>query len=693
MRRTARIVGRRRSAAYRARMPNRLAASTSPYLRQHAENPVDWYEWGPEAFNDAARRDVPVLLSVGYATCHWCHVMAHESFEDDATAAYMNANLVSVKVDREERPDIDRVYMDAVVAVSGRGGWPMTVFLTPDGKPIHAGTYYPPERRGHHPSFLEVMQAVVDVWESDRPRAERHADDVARALSTQQPARGSLPTVDDIDRAVSYLASVFDRVNGGFGRAPKFPQAPTLEFLLRVAALRPGTDSAETATAMLSQMLDAMSRGGIHDHLGGGFARYSVDAQWLIPHFEKMLYDNALLARIYLRTWQLTGNDRFRTTAIEVLDWLDSTMADARGGLHSAEDADSEGVEGKFAVWSWDELAALLGDDLPLAAAIYGATPGGNFEGSNNLHRFNDLAAAAASLGVTTEELEEGRRRIDTRLRAARAERVPPDRDDKVVTAWNAFALRAFAEAAMILQDRRYLDRAEAIARFLTTECSPDGALARSWRDRPGHAAFAEDHAAISVALYTLYSVTGDEHWFTEAERHVAELRSSFADPDGGFHATRADAEPLVARPKNMQDNPTPSDNALAMEALVMHAAYTGDLAAHSEVEATMEAISPSALSHPTFGGYALAIWLTVLAGVKEVAVVGDDTALLSVVWNEFRPDLVLALGRRGGPSIVPLLTDRPPTSPPMAYVCRDLMCAAPTGEPGTLRHQLDDRF
>ena len=671
-------------------MPNRLASSTSPYLRQHADNPVDWREWAPEAFAEAERRDVPVLLSVGYATCHWCHVMAHESFEDEPTAGYMNDHFVNIKVDREERPDVDRIYMDAVTAISGHGGWPMTVFLTPGGKPIYAGTYYPKERRGNHPSFSEVMEAVVEAWNGDRTGALAQADHITEAIGRRHPAATSLPSLSDVTGAMAAVEASFDAVHHGFGTAPKFPQAPTLEFLLRFMALRPGTDEARTAEDMLTSMLEAMASGGIYDHLFGGFARYSVDAEWVIPHFEKMLYDNAQLARVYLRAWQLTGAVEFRDIACEVLDYLDSAMADSSGALHSAEDADSEGVEGRFAVWDWDELGRLLGDDRALAASIYGVTPDGNFEGANNLVRRSNLDDVARAHGLTREELEAAKTHIDDALRAARSQRTPPGRDDKVVTAWNGLAIRAFAEAASVLGERRYLARAEAIATFILTEASPDGELVRSWRDRPGHPAFADDHAAMAIGLYSLYASTGDERWFVAAESHVDRLRSGFADPDGGFFATSTEATDLITRPRNVQDNPTPSDNALALEALLIHAAYTADAEAIAEAEATMRSIGPLALRHPTFGGYALAVWLTHVVGIDEVAIVGDDTAELeAVVWSRFRPNVALAVGRDASER-VPLLADRPPIDTARAFVCRGFVCDLPVTKADDLADQLD---
>ena len=674
-------------------MPNKLADATSPYLLQHKDNPVDWFEWGSEAFAEATRRDVPVLLSVGYSACHWCHVMAHESFEDDDTAAFMNEHFVNVKVDREERPDVDRIYMDAVTSMTGRGGWPMTVFLMPDQRPIFAGTYFPKQRMAQHPSFMDVMGAVLDAWETNRPAVHDQANNIMNAISQGGPPPGATPTLREVRDAVVAIEEIYDEHHGGFGGAPKFPQAPTLEFLLRVAALEPETDTGATALRMLTGTLEHMARGGIYDHLFGGFARYSVDAIWLVPHFEKMLYDNALLAHIYLRTWQLTGDERFRSTAVEVLDYLDTEMADPIGGLHSAEDADSEGEEGKFAVWGWNELSALLGADLGLAAAIYGLTESGNFEGNNIPTRESSLAAIAKAHELTLDELHDKRGSIDEVLVAARQQRVAPGRDDKLVTAWNGFALKAFAEAAAVLSDDRYLRRAEAIAAYLAGPGRPDGSLVRSWRERAGVSAFADDLASAAIGWYTLFQVSGESRWFDAAEDAVRDLRTGFGDPEGGFFATSSSAESLISRPKNIQDNPTPSDNALAMEALQLHAALTGDLAAVNELEATMRALSVVARRHPAFGGHALAIWATHLAGVKEVAITGSEDAthdLKRVVWDTFRPDVVLALNH-GGLSSVPLLAERPATDVATAFVCQQLVCGLPTNSASELAVQLAD--
>lgn len=673
-------------------MSNRLAHATSPYLLQHKDNPVDWYEWGPEAFDEANTRDVPVILSVGYATCHWCHVMAHESFEDVDTANFMNEHFVNVKVDREERPDVDAIYMRVLTATTGRGGWPMTIFLTPDQMPIHAGTYFPKVSMGGHPSFTDVMTAVVRAWDTDRDDAVKQAITIADSLKARAPELQTAPTIEDIESAILRMAAGFDRVNGGFGGAPKFPQAPALELLLRAAALIPGTSAGASAKDMLIRQLSAMARGGIYDHLVGGFARYSVDASWYVPHFEKMLYDNAQLARIYLRAWQLTDIELFRQVAIDVLDYLDREMADPRGGLHSGEDADSEGIEGKFAVWTWDELGSVLGDDRDLAAEIYGATPDGNFEGANNLHRFASIEAVSRNTGLAPDELAQARKSIDDRLRTVRAKRVQPGRDDKIVSAWNALAIRAFAEGGAVLGEPRYMERAESIATFLLTDASPDGQLVRSWRIRPGSPAFADDHAALAVGLYVLYQATGNEQWYEAAEQHVEILRSEFVDSSGGFFSTREDAERLISRPRNTQDSPTPSDNALGLEALLLHASYTGDTSAIVEADRLMQSLSHDALHQPTFAGYSLAVWLTHGVGVNEVALVGPDegrTELERVVWESFLPNVVLASSSSDA-TVVPLLQGRVGSARSLAYVCRELVCELPVATPKALSDQIN---
>ncbi len=676
-------------------MPNRLARATSPYLLQHQDNPVDWYEWGDEANAAARARDVPILLSVGYSACHWCHVMAHESFEDPETAAFMNGHFVNVKVDREERPDIDRIYMDAVQATTGRGGWPMTVFLTPDGRPFFAGTYYPKVPSHGMPSFRDVLEGVTAAWTDRRDDLDGEADRISAAIRVTAPAVTELPDLEFLDRAVADLARTFDPEWGGFGGAPKFPQPSTLELLMRYAALFPERAGAGDALAMIETTLERMARGGIYDQIGGGFARYSVDRFWLIPHFEKMLYDNALLARTYLRVAQLTGREDFTRIAIETLDYLVEDMADPIGGLHSAEDADTQGIEGGYSVWTWDELGDVLGSDRELAAQIYGASPPGNYEGANVLHLPGTAAGTEPPSGLSDGDLAAAKTRIDRLLLERRETRVKPGRDDKIVTAWNGLALRTLAEAGAVLDVAAYRDAAVRIATFLTEVADTDGTLHRSWRrGRLGGAGFSDDYAATALGLYTLYETTGDQRWFDRAEDITRRMIELFADGADGFFATVADSG-LIARPKNLFDSPTPSDNALAAEALLMHAALTGAGESMRLLEGAVRAASASAERHPAFAGYSLAVWATVLAGIKEVAIVGSEPgagSLSDVVWQQFRPEVALAVGD-GSPTSVPLLEGRDRGNEARAYVCRDFVCALPVETPEALRVQLDERI
>ena len=675
-------------------MPNRLANATSPYLLQHQDNPVDWHEWGDEANAAARERDVPILLSVGYSACHWCHVMAHESFEHPETAALMNDLFVNVKVDREERPDVDRIYMDAVQAMTGRGGWPMTVFLTPDGHPFFAGTYFPKERSHGMPSFRDVLEGVSAAWNDRRGELDTQAARISAAIATTVPSADHLPDLAALDRAVADLRGSFDPEHGGFGGAPKFPQPTTLELLMRYAALFPDRSGADDALAMVTTTLERMARGGIYDQIAGGFARYSVDAFWLVPHFEKMLYDNALLARTYLRAGQLTGRADFTRVATETLDYLIGDMADPAGGLHSAEDADTEGVEGKYSVWTWAELGDVLGADRTLAGQVYGATPEGNFEGANNLYRPRSLSEIAATTGIDPEELAAAKAGIDRRLRERRATRVRPGRDDKIVTAWNGLALRALAEADAVLDVARYREAAIRIAEFITTIVDVDGTLHRSWRRGTiGVPGFCDDYAAGAIGLFTLFQTTGDPEWFDRAESIMDRMIERFADGDNGFFATEAESG-LIARPKNVLDNPTPSDNSLAAEALLMYAALTGDGRAARLRDGAVRAAGVPAQSNPSFTGQMLAVRATTLAGVKEVAIVGSGPAsgsLAGVVWDRFRPEVVVAIGD-GTPASVPLLEGRGGDGGPRAYVCRDFVCALPVDTAGALREQLDDR-
>ena len=676
-------------------MPNRLANATSPYLLQHADNPVDWYEWGDEALALAGAADRPILLSVGYSACHWCHVMAHESFEDDATAAYMNEHFVNVKVDREERPDIDRIYMDAVQAMTGQGGWPMTVFLTPAGGPFFAGTYYPKEPRGPYPTFMQVLTGVATAWTEQRDQLTAQADKLTAAVQSQLPPAQTPPDLSLIPQAITHLEARFDGQRGGFGSAPKFPQAPTLELLLRVAASWPEPLLRERSLAMLTKTLDEMAAGGIYDHLYGGFARYSVDAVWLVPHFEKMLYDNALLARLYTHAWHLTGNDEYRRVATETLDYLVQEMRHESGGIFSAEDADSEGEEGKFAIWSSAEFSEVVGEDADLLAAVYGVTPAGNFEGHNILERSRPLAEIAAAFELSDSDLAERRARADARLVERRRTRVPPSVDDKVVVAWNGLALRAFADAAAAFGRADYNEVAVGIAEFIATDATtPDGRLVRSWRDGkisgPG---FCDDYAAAAVGLFALYQSTGNERWYSDAIRLTDEMIRLFADPAGGaFFAVGADSVDLIARPKNLMDNPTPSDNSLAAEALAIRVAYAGEAQLDEHVSAIAQAAGVLAADHPMAVGHLLS--LLAVSPLRQVAIVpGDDGSaaeLIGVFRATFRPGHVLAAGS-AAPGGIPLLDQRVPIDGrAAAYVCEGFVCRLPTADPAEFARQLE---
>lgn len=659
-------------------MPNRLAEATSPYLLQHADNPVDWWEWGPSAFAEAEDRDVPVLLSVGYASCHWCHVMAHESFEDPETAAVMNRGFVNVKVDREERPDVDRIYMDAVQAMSGHGGWPMTVFLTPTGEPFFAGTYFPKAERPGHPSFGSVLEAVQHAWEHRRDDVESQAASLTASVAVTPPAGSELPGDADLRRAYEAIRSAFDSTNGGFGGAPKFPQAPTLEFLLRIA----GREWASDAGSMLAVTLSKMADGGIRDHVAGGFARYSVDERWLVPHFEKMLYDNALLARLYARAWQVTGVEQFADVARSTIEYMLRDLALPDGGFASGEDADSEGEEGTYYVYSWSEFLE-IGGSQPVAEVL-GISPEGNFEGRSIVHRARSVADVASDDQLDPEALQFDVAGVVEGLRRLRETRVRPGLDDKAISAWNGLAIRALAEAGIVFEDERYLKAATTAARFILTHLRrEDGRLLRSWRHgRASGPGFADDYGAVAVGFFALYQATGDPVWFEAGRELTEEMVELFWDESGGgFFATGTDAEQLIARPKNLFDNPTPSDSSLGAEALQHLAAYTGDAAHLDRLESTVRSASALIDRYPLGAGHMLAVLAVHATPAVELAVVGTDpkrSEMLRVVQSAYRPEVFVAVGDGEGDHGVPLLVDRPPVETVAAYVCRGFVCDAP---------------
>jgi len=684
------------------RFTNRLATETSPYLLQHAHNPVDWWPWGPEALTRAKLLDRPVFLSIGYAACHWCHVMERESFEDEATAQFMNDHFISIKVDREERPDLDQVYMGAVQALTGGGGWPMSVFLTPEGRPFYGGTYFPNEPRHGLPSFRQLLEGIDLAWKTQRTELEQTGVQLVGQLVDSQrlPAVQTPPSPALLETAVTLLERSADARHGGWGGAPKFPQAMTIEFLLRRASV----GVAGTGT-VARRALDAMADGGIHDQLGGGFHRYATDARWLVPHFEQMLYDNAQLARAYLHSWALSGQARDRDVATGVLDYLLRELRTPDGAFAASQDADTEGVEGATFTWRADEIERELGADAPLFAAAYGVTPAGNWEGVTILSRVRSSAELAQTFSIKPADVEARLAAARARLLEVRAARPQPARDDKALAAWNGLAIAAFADAARLLRPAdpeaaaRYGDAAIAAAdAILAGLLGADGRLGRSWKDdRASGAGVLEDYADLAEGLLALYVATFDERWFVTARQLADAIVDRFADPEGAFFDTASDAERLVTRPKDVQDNATPSGSAMATLVLLELAALTGEGRYRSIAERALATITPFTARYPT----AFAQWLQAmdfaLADVAEVAIVGalgdPATEALLAVAGGFVPNRVVATASDGDASSVPLLHDRPRRDgKPTAYVCRGFACRQPVTDPDALAAQLAEQ-
>ncbi|GAB3422496.1 thioredoxin domain-containing protein [Flindersiella endophytica] len=663
---------------------NRLGAETSPYLLQHADNPVHWWPWSDEAFAEARRRDVPILLSVGYSACHWCHVMAHESFEDERTAAYMNEHFVNIKVDREERPDVDAVYMTATQAMTGQGGWPMTCFLTPDGEPFYCGTYFPPEPRHGMPAFGDVLAAIVRTWDERRADVLEAGAKVVESLAQQAFPAGSTPTADALDAAVRTLGQQFDSAHGGFGGAPKFPPSMVLEFLLR-SHVRTG----DAATLrMVEKTCDAMARGGMYDQIGGGFARYSVDHQWVVPHFEKMLYDNALLLPVYLHWWRLTGSPLAERIVRETAEFLLRELLTPEGGFAAALDADSEGVEGKFYVWTPDQLREVLGDeDAATAAKLFDVTAEGTFEhGSSTLRLLEDPTDEGALASIRE------------RLLRARGERVRPGRDDKVVAAWNGLTIAALAEAGGLLSEPRYVDAARTAAELLVgVHTTNDGRLLRtSLGGQAGRSAgVLEDYACVATGYLALLAATGDAIWLRRAEPLLDTILTRFAGADGQFFDTSDDAEDLIQRPQDPTDNATPSGQFAAAGALLTYAAYTGSGRHRAAAEQAVGIAGLLAERAPRACGYGLAVAEALLAGPLEIAIVGDAgdprrAELFRAALRTLSPGAVVVAGDVGTPD-VPLLADRPLVDGgAAAYVCRGFVCDRPVGTVSELAARID---
>ena len=685
-------------------MADRLKNATSPYLLQHADNPVDWWPWGDEAFAEARARDVPVLLSVGYSACHWCHVMAHESFEDPQTATLMNDNLVAIKVDREERPDVDAVYMTATQAMTGQGGWPMTVFLTPDREPFFCGTYFPRDY------FQRLVLGVAKAWREDRSNVTSQASGIAAALAERAtPLRGAggaggapgqAALAELSDQAVRALAGEYDAAQGGFGGAPKFPPSMVLEFLLRHTER--GGPGAAQALAMTEGTAEAMARGGLYDQLAGGFARYSTDAGWVVPHFEKMLYDNALLARVYAHLWRRTGSALARRVATETCQWMLTELRTPEGGLAAALDADSDGAEGLFYTWTPAELTGALGaEDGEWAALAFSVTGSGTFEhGRSVLQRRTDPSDA--------ERLA----RVRGALLARRGQRVRPGRDDKVVAAWNGLAIAALAEAGLLLGEPEFVAAARAAAGLLHRVHLADGRLARTSRDGEAgrSAGVLDDYACVAEGFLALSGVTGEARWVTLAGQLLDTTLDRFGDGSGGFYDTADDGEALVYRPADPADGPTPSGAFAAAGALLSYAALTGSARHRDAAVAALGVLEPIAGRFPRAAGWGLAVAEALLSGPAEIAVVGPPgaagtAALHRTALHAAPPGAVIALGDGSGPAggsapagglaagadRVALLAGRGLVNGgPAAYVCRDFTCLAPVTEPDALRAALD---
>jgi uncharacterized protein YyaL (SSP411 family) len=679
---------------------NHLGKTTSPYLLQHANNPVDWYPWGEEALKIARVEDKPIFLSIGYSACHWCHVMAHESFEDPDTAAMMNANFVNIKVDREERPDLDSIYMSATMTMTGSGGWPMSVFLTPDLKPFYCGTYFPPDRRFNLPSFREILAAITQAWHNDRENILDVSAKVADHLSLIElpSSSGFTLKTEFLDQPVQSLLQSYDWGFGGWGQAPKFPQPMTIEILLRrdEEGIRAGTHA-----------LFCMARGGMYDVVGGGFSRYSTDNLWRVPHFEKMLYDNAQLALAYLHAWQVTGEQFLKRVVEETLAFIYREMTSPEGGFYSSLDADSDHEEGKFYVWTYNEVQSILGEDFNLFKTAYSLTEQGNWEGKNVLQRalddatlasrFSSLSDSEAARNAIADELT----KCHSKLLAARNNRIRPGTDDKILTSWNALMLSTFANAARAFwgtpQGEEYLNIARRNAEFLLTQLRPSGKLRRVCRNgKTTDEVFLEDYSALVIALLDLYQTDFDNKWYLHSMDLTEEMIDRFDDPAGGFFDTPADGEKLLIRPKDLQDNATPSGNSMACEALLKMAALTDRVDFRQKAEEMLGQIAEQALRYPT--GFAR--WLTAadfaLGVVKQIAIVGDPVMeeaqhLLGILREGFHPLRVVAASPLPLPvKAPPLIYDRPQIDgKPTAYVCEGFVCKLPVTDSRALLEQL----
>jgi len=674
-------------------MTNHLIHETSPYLLQHAHNPVDWFPWGEEAFEKAREENKPVLLSIGYSACHWCHVMAHESFENEQIAKLMNENFVNIKVDREERPDLDQIYMNAVQMMTHHGGWPMTVFLTPDAVPFYGGTYFPPQDRYNMPGFPRVLISVAEAYRERQDDIRETGTSLVnelRRLSATSASDESIE-VELLDAAYVGIVRSYDSVNGGFGGAPKFPPAMALEFLLRTHARTGNRDALE----MVSHTCQKMANAGMYDQLGGGFHRYSTDAKWLVPHFEKMLYDNALLSRLYLHYFQVSQAPPARDTVEGILDYVLREMTDPAGGFYSTQDADSEGHEGKFFVWDIEEIRTTLGErDASLFSSYYNITESGNFEGKNILNVTRSVDEVAAEHGVSVSALQESLKESRRKLLGLRETRVKPDRDEKLLTAWNGLMIASFSEAGAILNRADYTDAARRNAEFVLSNLRRDGMLLRTWKD--GVAKFngyLEDYAFLSEGLVTLFETTGEFRWLEEALTLTERMIEEFWDSDSaGFFFTGKSHENLIVRSKDYFDNATPSGNSVAAIVLLRLATLTANDNYRNLATAILREIGDSVRRYPSGFGYALSAADFLLSTPKEIAIVGKDPndidLLVREVWRRYLPNKVVAPGF--GDETIPLLQNRPLLNGlPTAYVCVNYTCKKPVNDAAALADQL----
>ncbi len=674
--------------------PNRLINETSPYLLQHAYNPVEWFAWNDEAFAKAKAEDKPIMISIGYSACHWCHVMEHESFEDEATAAIMNEHFVNIKIDLEERPDVDQIYMTFVQMTTGQGGYPLNVFLTPDKLPFFGGTYFPPVNRYNMPAFQQILLSIAEAFQKRREDLLHSAHEILgemRRVNLAEMSAGAL-SLDQLDSAFLSFTRTFDAVNGGFGGAPKFPPPMSLEFLLRYYF----RTNDENALEMVKKTCTEMAHGGIYDQLGGGFHRYTVDAIWLTPHFEKMLYDNAQLARIYLHLFQITNDEFYKHIATATLEYVKREMLDAHGGFYTAQDADSEGVEGKFFVWTPPEIAEILGeDDARIFNFYYDATEDGNFEEKNILNVRNSLEISAARLKISEDKLQEILERGRNLLFKEREKRIKPFRDEKVLTAWNGLMLATFAEAAAILDSKDYLEIAVRNADFILNNLQKDGYLLRSWKNGEAKLnAYLEDYANFADGLIELFQVSGAMKYLTEAKRLANLMITEFWDEDaGGFYFTANNHEELLIRSKDFYDNATPSGNSAAADVLLKLAKLTGDEKYERFAVTLLRLVAPQIRRFPNAFGRVLSAMEFHLSPVKEIVIVGEkNNGLEKEVWKNYLPNKVVVLAGENqiDAKLIPLLENRKPIDgKTTAYVCENFVCQKPIFSIEELKKQI----